>query len=99
MRYLSGRDYFHVPIHEYELTHHGGGNRTAQLLQNGGRDAFDRMRAMPLLWGEDFLLKSRSQWACERGNPYHFLHSCLGPFTGTRQVRPNGSYTGVRLRV
>ena len=56
MRYLKGRDYFRQPIHEYELTHHGGGNRTAHLLEGGGRDAFDRKRAMPLLWGEDFLL-------------------------------------------
>ncbi len=56
MRYLKGRDYFQVPIHEYELMHHGGGNRTVQLLQGGSRDAFDRKRAMPLLWGEDFLL-------------------------------------------
>ena len=57
MRYLAGRDYFQIPIHEYELMHHGGGNRTAQLLENGSRNAFDRRRAMPLLWGEDFLLR------------------------------------------
>jgi L-ascorbate metabolism protein UlaG (beta-lactamase superfamily) len=56
LRYLKGRDYFQVSIHEYELMHHGGGNRTAQLLQGGARAAFDRKRAMPLLWGEDFLL-------------------------------------------
>ena len=61
MRYLNGRDYFQIPIHEYELMHHGGGNRTAQLLEDGGREAFDRKRAMPLLWGEDFLLKSPSR--------------------------------------
>ena len=61
MRYLDGRDYFHVPIHEYELMHHGGGNRTAQLLKGGGRDAFDRKRSMPLLWGEDYLLGSLSR--------------------------------------
>lgn len=56
MRYLSGRDYFQVPLHEYELLHHGGGNRTSQLLQDGGRDAFDRKRSMPMLWGEDYRL-------------------------------------------
>ena len=56
MRYLKGRDYFQVPIHEYELMHHGGGNRTTQLLEGSSRDAFERKRAMPLLWGEDFLL-------------------------------------------
>ncbi len=57
MRYLKDSDFFEVPIHEYELMHHGGGNRTAQLLKDGARDAFDRKRAMPLLWGEDFLLE------------------------------------------
>ncbi len=56
MRFLKGEDYFQLPIHEYELMHERGGNRTASLLQNGGRGAFDRKRSMPLLWGEDFLL-------------------------------------------
>lgn len=56
MRYLKGRDYFQVPIHEYELMHHNGGNRTAHLLEGGNRNAFDRRRSMPLLWGEDFLV-------------------------------------------
>lgn len=60
MRFLEGRDYFQVPIHEYELMHHGGGNRTAHLLQDGNRNAFDRKRSMPLLWGEDFLLAPRT---------------------------------------
>jgi hypothetical protein len=61
MRYLEGRDYFQVPIHEYELMHEGGGNRTAHLLQGGGRDAFDRKRSMPMLWGEDYLLVRRTR--------------------------------------
>ncbi|MBC8876675.1 MAG: hypothetical protein H8E44_45175 [Planctomycetes bacterium] len=61
MRYLEGRDYFQVPIHEYELMHEGGGNRTANLLQGGGRDAFERRRSMPLLWGEDYLLVPRTR--------------------------------------
>lgn len=56
MKFLKGRDYFQLPLHEYELMHEGGGNRTASLLQGGGRNAFDRKRSMPLLWGEDFLL-------------------------------------------
>jgi L-ascorbate metabolism protein UlaG (beta-lactamase superfamily) len=56
MRYLEGHTYFHVPIHEYELMHHGGGNRTAPLLEGSGRKAFDRKRSMPLLWGEDYLI-------------------------------------------
>ena len=61
MRYLAGRDYFQVPIHEYELMHEGGGNRTAHLLEGSSRDAFDRKRAMPLLWGEDYLLAPRTR--------------------------------------
>ncbi|NQT17899.1 MAG: hypothetical protein HQ582_34425, partial [Planctomycetes bacterium] len=60
MRFLEGRDYLQVPIHEYELMHHGGGNRTAHLLQGGGRNAFDRKRSMPLLWGEDFPLAPKT---------------------------------------
>lgn len=56
MKFLGGRDYFQLPIHEYELMHEGGGNRTASLLQDGGRNAFERRRSMPLLWGEGFLL-------------------------------------------
>jgi hypothetical protein len=57
MEFLAGHDYFHLPIHEYELMHERGGNRTAPLLEGGSRDAFDRKRSMPLLWGEDFLLR------------------------------------------
>lgn len=38
-----------LPIHEYEMTHAGGGNRM------GGRFG-DAGRSMPLFWGEDFLL-------------------------------------------
>ena len=61
MAYLNGRDYFQIPIHEYELMHHGGGNRTTHLLEGGSRDAFDRKRAMPLLWGEHWKLELPSQ--------------------------------------
>ena len=56
MRYLKGHDYFQVPIHEYELMHEAGGNRTANLLQGGNRNAFNRKRSMPLVWGEDYLI-------------------------------------------
>lgn len=47
---------FWLPLHEYEMTHDHGGNRTGQLLQAGNRKQFDNRRVMPLLWGEDFLL-------------------------------------------
>lgn len=47
---------FRLPLHEYEMTHGGGGNRTGQLMQDGNRTAFDRHQMMPMLWGEDFLL-------------------------------------------
>ena len=60
MRYLRGRDYLQVPIHEYELMHESGGNRTAHLLQGSGRDAFNRKRSMPLLWGENYLVVPRA---------------------------------------
>jgi hypothetical protein len=47
---------FWLPLHEYEMTHDHGGNRTGQLLQAGNRKQFDNRRMMPMLWGEDFLL-------------------------------------------
>jgi L-ascorbate metabolism protein UlaG (beta-lactamase superfamily) len=47
---------FVLPVHEYEMTHDNGGNRTGPLLRGNNRRAFDQKRAMPLLWGEDFLL-------------------------------------------
>jgi hypothetical protein len=47
---------FRLPLHEYEMLHGGGGNRTGPLLQGGSRTAFDQRQIMPLVWGEDFLL-------------------------------------------
>jgi hypothetical protein len=47
---------FRLPLHEYEMMHGGGGNRTGPLMQGGNRNAFDQRRMMPLLWGEDFLI-------------------------------------------
>lgn len=47
---------FRLPLHEYEMTHGGGGNRTGSLMLDANRAAFDRHQMMPLLWGEDFLL-------------------------------------------
>ena len=47
---------FRLPLHEYEMMHGGGGNRTGPLMQGGNRAAFDKHQMMPLLWGEDFLI-------------------------------------------
>ncbi len=48
--------YFYVPIHEYEVTHPGGGNRTARLLKGENLNMFNQKRMMPLLWGESILI-------------------------------------------
>jgi hypothetical protein len=45
---------FWLPVHEYEMMHAQGGNRTARLMRGNNRAAFDRREMMPLLWGEDF---------------------------------------------
>jgi L-ascorbate metabolism protein UlaG (beta-lactamase superfamily) len=47
---------FRLPLHEYEMMHEHGGNRTGPLLTGGNRAAYEQHRLMPLVWGEDFLL-------------------------------------------
>ena len=47
---------FRLPLHEYEMTHGGGGNRTGYLMQDSNRAMFDKHQMMPMLWGEDFLI-------------------------------------------
>lgn len=47
---------FRLPLHEYEMTHGGGGNRTGYLMRDSNRAAFDKHQMMPMLWGEDFLI-------------------------------------------
>lgn len=42
---------FRLPLHDYEMTHEGGGNRMAPWFRDSDRGA-----SMPLFWGEDFLL-------------------------------------------
>lgn len=51
------RNYFFIPIHEYELMHENGGNRTSQWLKEKNLDLYGNKRIMPLLWGETFCLK------------------------------------------
>ena len=47
---------FRLPLHEYEMMHAFGGNRTGSLMIGSNREAFDRRQMMPMLWGEDFLI-------------------------------------------
>ncbi len=47
---------FRLPLHEYEMTHPGGGNRTGYLMEGSNRALFDKRQMMPMLWGEDFLI-------------------------------------------
>ncbi|MDX9882952.1 MAG: hypothetical protein RBS73_12890 [Prolixibacteraceae bacterium] len=58
MKFLHGKqvNYFSLPIHEYEITHPGGGQRLASRLKGDNRKAFDQKKLMPLMWGENFLL-------------------------------------------
>ena len=47
---------FYLPVHEYEMTHGAGGQRSAPGLKGENRKTFDRKMLMNLLWGEDFIL-------------------------------------------
>ncbi len=47
---------FLIPIHEYEMTHGGGGNRTGGWFTPARRNLIKKGRAMPLFWGENFHL-------------------------------------------
>lgn len=47
---------FRLPLHEYEMTHGFGGNRTGYLMIDSNRAMFDKRQMMPMLWGEDFLI-------------------------------------------
>jgi len=47
---------FRLPLHEYELLHIFGGNRTRHLMIDSNRKMFDQRQMMPMLWGEDFLI-------------------------------------------
>ncbi len=65
LNYLKDKhiQYFKIPVHEYEITHKGGGIRAAPLLKGENRKAFDQRKSMPLLWGEDFhITKSLLQY-------------------------------------
>ncbi|NJN05689.1 MAG: hypothetical protein HC814_03910, partial [Rhodobacteraceae bacterium] len=46
-----------LPLHEYEMLHAFGGNRTGDPDASvSNRAAFDKREMMPMLWGEDFLI-------------------------------------------
>lgn len=53
------RKYFYIPIHEYELMHENGGNRTAIWLKDKNFDLFEKKGIMPLLWGENFCITKK----------------------------------------
>jgi L-ascorbate metabolism protein UlaG (beta-lactamase superfamily) len=59
---------FRIPVHDYEMMHEGGGNRTTPWFTGPGRQAFDRRQAMPLFWGESFPL-TRAQLGATSGSP------------------------------
>jgi hypothetical protein len=48
---------FFLPIHEYEMGHGGGGNRTAGYYEGARGSAIEKGLMMPLFWGESFALK------------------------------------------
>jgi len=58
MKFLGDNQvkYFYLPVHEYEMTHGNGGQRSAPRLKGENQKAFTRKMLMPLLWGEDFIL-------------------------------------------
>jgi hypothetical protein len=47
---------FVLPRHEYEMTHEHGGNRTGGWFAGRALEAIRQQAAMPLFWGETFLL-------------------------------------------
>lgn len=58
MKFLGDNQvkYFNLPVHEYEMTHGNGGQRSAPRLKGENQKAFNRKMLMQLLWGEDFIL-------------------------------------------
>lgn len=50
---------FRLPLHEYEISHMFGGNRSGHLMIGSYRKTFERRQMMPMLWGEDFLITER----------------------------------------
>lgn len=47
---------FFLPIHEYEMGHGGGGNRTAGYYDSARGRLIEKGLMMPLFWGETFAL-------------------------------------------
>ena len=48
--------FFSVPLHEYELTHDNGGNRTSPRFSGSAWKRFEQKMTMPLFWGDSFLV-------------------------------------------
>jgi L-ascorbate metabolism protein UlaG (beta-lactamase superfamily) len=51
---------FFLPVHEYEMGHPGGGNRTAGYYDGNRGQAIEKGMMMPLFWGENFSLDPAS---------------------------------------
>lgn len=49
--------FFFIPLHEYEMTHAGGGNKMARHLTGSSLKTVQQKRSMPLIWGEYFCIK------------------------------------------
>ena len=60
-----------IPVHEYELMHECGGNRTTPWYTGSGRRAFDQRRSLPLFWGEHVLLTRTLLGSNESGETQH----------------------------
>lgn len=58
MKFLENNriKYFSLPVHEFEITHGKGGQRSASRMEGENKKKFDDELLMPLLWGEDYLL-------------------------------------------
>jgi hypothetical protein len=59
---------FFLPIHEYEMGHGGGGNRTSGYYEGARGKAIGQGMMMPLFWGENFALKP-SDLPWRKGTP------------------------------
>jgi len=93
--FLQGKDYFRLPLHEYEMEHEGGGNRTGHYLDGASRKAFDAKRLMPLLWGEHFVITSASiprADAAVSAHPWFFEQATgAGEARGDRHIKKDGA--------
>ncbi|MET0394396.1 MAG: hypothetical protein ABW019_14715 [Chitinophagaceae bacterium] len=53
---LAGKPIFFLPVHEYEMGHGGGGNRTAVYYADNRGNLIRKGGCMPLFWGENYAI-------------------------------------------